>query len=58
LFTVNNSIQFILQPLGKLRQRVRSDTEIVLRSTPITGFGVAVIKHRVLTQKEISQLIS
>jgi len=28
---------------------VGSDTEIVLRSTPITDFGVTVIKLRVLT---------
>lgn len=58
LFTVNKGTQFILQPLGKLRKRVGSDTEIVLRSTPITDFGVTVIKLRHLTQKENSQLIS
>jgi len=31
---------------------VGSDTEIVLRSTPITDFGVTVIKLRVLTHKK------
>jgi len=58
LFTVNNGTQFILQPLREIRHRVGTDTEIILRSTPITGVGVTVIKPRVLTQKEVNQLIS
>ena len=58
MFTVNNGIQFTLQPLGKLRPTVGIDTEIVLKSTPITDVGVKVIKFRVLTQIKINQLIS